>query len=265
MIGFRAFFYHEENFVSPQQGAVWENLSLKAICPKGCKEIPSFGKWDVPEGEKCWCGIHASQWIETAATYVPRYSTDILIGVVEGFGRIIQHELGFRAEEMDIIGLVDLNPARLYHQEHIYWEDTDEKNIHRLMQEIMFQAGVDTKRILLGAMDPKDRLVKYQTNELDRIEKFNKGNKQERLKILTESTAKRTVLLKILSTKLELPYYTEEQAVRLIGEWLDAEGNREAMDLAIREGDNNKEDIGVQNETRPAPWDKELINVGFHS
>jgi hypothetical protein len=228
MIGFRASAYKQGKFISPHQGVPWDGKYLTAKCDNGCNEVPSYGKWDATNGNStCWCGIHISYWIEMACAYVGRYAPIVFPTIVEGFGRCIDHDLGFRCEEAEIIGIVKLPFERPATLETEQWSLEDEvKNLEHVINDHFMMGSLIGQRDLVLERWKESKSIgwRYLLKHIEREMKILDGDLETRLKILKNMIETRDKLIYKISKKFQVPVYEEADAIMMVNDWLKAEG-----------------------------------------
>ena len=244
MIGFRALTWQHGTFRSPQQGTPWPDGKLVATCENGCPEVPSFGKWEGPK--MCWCGIHVSYFYESAMSYVGRYSPIHFPVLVEGFGRCIDHELGFRAEEADIIGLIKAPPLRsicLTLENYTAQEKKMETDIQEnfIIGSLLGQKQM-LQELLVWASPPQKQVLRSRLRWIHREINILRSDYEQKEQYIYEAYSIRNKLIDKISKKFNLPVYEEIDAIRLMRDWLEAEGRLKDIMLAISKSDQLKQE-----------------------
>jgi hypothetical protein len=94
--------------------SVWRGRRLVAICNRNDFR-PSGEPWyernhphkpsHTPPGEDCTCGIYVTYDFGAAENYFSFDHPSLLV-LVEGLGKLVLHETGFRAEIAEIVGIV---------------------------------------------------------------------------------------------------------------------------------------------------------------
>jgi hypothetical protein len=126
LTGIRAYrMGHNGVLVSPQQPFTWEPGENQASCIHKGYQKPHYyytsqGKMAVeyiPSEHDvatlgCSCGFYAYFEPLRAKTYLPRYPTNSVLAVVQGYGRVTMGESGMRAEKMKVVGLIPYVPER---------------------------------------------------------------------------------------------------------------------------------------------------------
>jgi hypothetical protein len=250
MIGFRSSAYKHGTFISPHQGVPWDGKYLQAKCDNGCTEIPSFGKWDhsSTSGSTCWCGIHISYWLETACAYVGRYAPIVFPSIVEGFGRCVDHDMGFRCEQAEIIGLVKVPYERPASLELKQWDLSDEiSNLEHVINDHFMMGSLIGQRDLVKSRweETKKYGWRYLLMHIEREMKILDADLDERLEILRNMINTRDKLLNKISLKYDVPVYEEADAILMVNDWLKAEGRYDE----VNEGTKNSNHVNQQSIT----------------
>ena len=95
--------------------SVWRGRRLVAACGRHTLYNPDAVPWyernqphprgHTPPGESCTCGIYVTYDFDTAEEYFGFDHPSLLV-LVEGLGKLVLHETGFRAEIAEIVGIV---------------------------------------------------------------------------------------------------------------------------------------------------------------
>ena len=110
MLGYKALIWDPVSgyAVSPMGLSVWQGRFARAVCmadlhvPDG--EVP---KHEVPD-ESCTCGIYATGMVLWLLDYVSNagletYGGRCFSAVLRGSGKVVEHEMGWRAEAAEIL------------------------------------------------------------------------------------------------------------------------------------------------------------------
>jgi hypothetical protein len=184
---------------------------------------------------------------------------------VEGFGRCVDHDLGFRCEEAEIIGIVKLPFERPATLETEQWSLVDEvKNLeHVINDHFMMGSLIGQRDLVLERWNTtKATGWRYLLKHIEREMKILDGSLDTRLKILKDMIDTRDRLLEKVGRKYQVPIYEEANAIMMVNEWLKAEGRYdEVNELTKNKEYANQDSVCTRAGLAGVNWTREWNKV----